>query len=336
MRKVLMLILATFVVSGAVKQAEASVLEQVQEEGVLRCGVRELGPALSYIDEEGRWSGFYPEICRAIAAAVVSDEEGVEFVVTGAGDRFESLLDDRFDVLVESTTWTLGRDTNQLTFMPLYLFDGQGFLYYKPSGIKNISDLTGKSLCVENHTTSIKNLFDFNKTESMDWNIRPFDTMEGAFSAFFDRQCEAISTDILVTASFKQALAPNPEDYDFIDQRISKEPLSAVVRSGDAQWADVVRWIINAMITAEELGITSENISDMRNSNLPVVKQFLGLEGENGKMLGLDERWAERAIKASGNYGELYEKTLGAELGLKRGINDLWTKGGLIWAPPMR
>jgi len=315
--------------------ASASTLERVQEDGVVRCGVRELGPALSYIDEQGKWGGFYPDICRGIAAAVIGDEEGVEFVVTGSDDRFNDLKEDRYDVLVESTTWTLSRDTNGLTYMPLYLFDGQGFLYFKPSGIKTMADLNNKRICVEGHTTSEINLIDHNRTNTTNWDIRKFSTMEGTFSAFFDHQCDAISTDVLVLASFRQALAPDPGQYAFVPERLSKEPLSAVVRDDDAQWADVIRWIVNALINAEELGVTSKNLVEMSNSKSPEINRLLGSEGDLGKKLGLDPRWAERLIRSTGNYGELFERTLGKHLKLERGINDLWTKGGLIWSPPM-
>ncbi|MGB0697641.1 MAG: amino acid ABC transporter substrate-binding protein [Rhodospirillaceae bacterium] len=316
--------------------ASSERLQIILEDGVVRCGVHLLGPGLSHNGADGRWSGFFPDICRAIAAAVLSDEEAVEFVITGTADRFDGLIEDRYDVLVEPATWTLSRDRNDLTFMPMYLFDGQSFLFYKPSGIKTLQDLKGKRICVQDHTTSIANLTDYNESYGMDLEILPFDTMAGNFSAFFERQCDAISTDVLLMASMRQALAPNPDEYDFVPERISKEPLSAVVHSGDPLWEDVVRWVMFALINAEELGITSENLTEMKTSSNPDVRYFLGLEGNNGAALGLDERWAERIVRAVGNYGEIYDRSIGAELGLERGLNALWTDGGLIWSPPMR
>lgn len=334
--KLIAAIVAVLAFTQLAQPAQASTLDTVKEAGVLRCGVQELGPALSYISDNGSWAGFYPNICHAIAAAVLGDAEAVEFVITGSDDRFDNLREDAFDVLVESTTWTLGRDVDGLEFLPMYLFDGQGFLVFKPSGKTKLSDLNGSKICVEGHTTSEGNLHDYAKANHTNWDIRPYGTMEGTFRAFFDHQCDAVSTDVFVIASFRAALAPNPADYVFLPERISKEPLSPVVRSDDAKWADVVRWVVNALIAAEELGITSDNLVDMSNSTNPETRRLLGLEGDIGKQLGLDARWAERAIRTAGNYGELYKKTLDAELNIERGINDQWTKGGLIWSPPIR
>lgn len=333
MKKLLMAAITLLMVAT---EANAGTLDRVKEDGLLRCGVRDLGAALSYINDDGRWAGFYPEICRAVASAVLGDADSVDFIVTSSDARFDELRDEEFDLLIESTTWTLSRDADGLDFLGLYLFDGQGFLTYKPAGYTKLAELKGKSVCIENHTTSIANLRDHSKENDLGFDIRPYNTMEGAFAAFFDRQCDAISTDVLVIASIRQLLAPNPADYDFLPERISKEPLAPVVRSGDDEWADVVQWVIYSLIAAEELGITKDNIETMKTSKSSEVRRLLGVEGDIGAKLGLDVDWAVRAIKQTGNFGELFDATLTKELGIKRGINDLWTRGGLIWAPPVR
>ncbi|WP_413205418.1 amino acid ABC transporter substrate-binding protein [Rhodospirillum sp. A1_3_36] len=316
--------------------AAASTLDSVKDAGVLRCGVQEIGPAFSNIDETGRWVGFYTDFCRATAAAILGDPEAVEFVVVGTDDRFSALRDGDFDVLMSSATWTLSRDVDGLTFMPLYLFDGQGFLVHKVSGAKSLVDLKGGTICVEDHTTSVANVRDYDTSHGMNWTVKPFATVEGAFNAFFEHQCESVTTDVMSLASSWLFLAPNPEDHVILPDRISKEPLSAVVRSDDVQWSDTVRWIINALISAEELGVTSKNVEQMKTSNNPEVRRLLGREGSVGALLGLDEAFAARALAAMGNYGEIYDRTIKKTLHVERGINNLWTKGGLIWSPPIR
>lgn len=314
----------------------ASTLQDVQDEGLLRCGIRDSGSALSYINEEGRWAGFFPDICRAIAVAVLQDKDSVEFIETEAASRFTSLREKEFDVLGEAATWTLGRDADGLDFSTMYLFDGQGFMVYKPTGITNIKGLKGKKICVQTGTTTLGNLKDYNEANQMGMEILEFDTLEGSFSALFDHRCDALTQDVLTMSSIRKAYASNPDEYLLLSERISKEPLSAVVRSGDAQWADIVRWVINTLIEAEELGITQANIEEMKKSQNKSVLRFLGLEGNLGEALGLDPQWAAHIILEVGNYGEIYERTLKKDLNVDRGINNLWTKGGLIWSPPMR
>lgn len=316
--------------------AKASTLEDIKDEGLLRCGIRDSGSALSYINEQGRWEGFFPDVCRAIAAAVLNSKDSVEYILTQAPSRFDTLREEEFDVLVEAATWTLGRDARGLEFSTMYLFDGQGFLTYKPSNIKKMSDLKGKKICVHSHTTTFGNLNDYNDVHKMNMEILEHDTLEGSFSAFFDHQCDALTQDVLTLSSINKAYAPNPSDYALLPERISKEPLSAAVRNDDAQWVDIVRWVINALIEAEELGITQNNIEEMQKSENKSIRRFLGLESNLGESLGLDPKWAENVISAVGNYGEIYERTLQKDLKIDRGINNLWTKGGLIWSPPMR
>jgi len=328
--------LAIICTTFAFPPANASTLEDVKEEGLLRCGIRDSGSALSYIDEQGRWGGFFPDICRAIAAAVLNSKDSVEFITTEAASRFVSLREKEFDVLGEAATWTLGRDANGLDFSTMYLFDGQGFLTYKPSKIESLSDLKGKKICVQTHTTTLGNLQDYNDVHKMNMDILEYDTLEGSFSAFFDHRCDALTQDVLTMSSINKAYAPNPDDYMLLPDRISKEPLSAVVRSDDAQWADITRWVINALIEAEELGITQNKVKDLEKSDNKSILRFLGQEGNLGEALGLDPKWAANVISAVGNYGEIYERTLKKDLKIERGINNLWTKGGLIWSPPMR
>ncbi len=316
--------------------ASASTLDDVREAGVLRCGVQEIGPAFSNINENGRWVGFYTDLCRATAAAVLGDAEAVDVVIVGTDDRFSGLRDGTFDVLMSSATWTLGRDADGLTFLPMYLFDGQGFLSHKASGAKSLADLKDGTVCVEDHTTSVANVRDYDKSRGMNWTVKTFATVEGAFNAFFERQCDTVTTDVMALASSWLFLAPNPEDHEILPDRISKEPLAGVVREGDDEWADAVRWVIYSLIAAEELGVTAQTVDARKTDENPEVRRLLGTEGDLGEKLGMDADFAARALRAMGNYGEIYDRTILKELHVERGINALWTDGGLIWAPPVR
>ncbi|MCF8479612.1 MAG: amino acid ABC transporter substrate-binding protein [Rhodospirillum sp.] len=332
----LLMVATVFAVCLGGRDAAASILDSVKDAGVLRCGVQEIGPAFSNIDETGHWVGFYADLCRATAAAVLGDPDAVEFVVVGTDDRFSALRDGDFDVLMSSATWTMGRDIDGLTFMPLYLFDGQGFLAHKAFGAKDIGDLKNATICVEDHTTSVANVRDYDKTKAMNWTVKTFATVEGAFNAFFERQCDSVTTDVMSLASNWSFLAPNPDEDVILPTQISKEPLSAVVRDGDDAWADAVRWVINALIAAEELGVTSRNVEDMKTAEVPEVRRLLGTEGDLGEQLGLDKTFAVRALEAMGNYGEIYDRTIKKQLHVERGLNNLWVHGGLIWSPPIR
>lgn len=313
-------------------------LETVQDRGTVLCGVTELGRALSTMNAEGDWVGFYPDICRAIAAATTGGADGVEYVMVSTADRFEALTAGAIDVLVEPTTWTLTRDTMGMDFTTTIFHDGQGFLTYVKDGLKSVADLSGRSVCVQGRSTSVDNLVELNNARGLNLDIQEFRTIEGAYSAFFGRRCAALSTDSLILASMRASLAPNPEDYVLLEERVSHEPLAAAVRDDDPRWEDVVRWTLNALIAAERLGITAEDAAAAETpADRPDVARLLN-DGALAERLGLDADWARRAVAAAGNYAEIYERSIGAESGLAlpRGRNALVEDGGLIWAPPLR
>jgi len=313
-------------------------LDEVVARGSVRCGVNELGRALSTLGPEGQWIGFYPEFCRAIAAATTGDKENVDFVMVSTADRFGAVREGAVDVLSEASTHTLTRDAQGLEFPSIVFHDGQGFLVYAKDGIKSVDQLKGKRVCVQGTATSDDNLRDLNKTKAMGMEVMTFTTIEGAYSAFFSRQCEAMSTDALILGSMRLSLAPNPADYILLDERISNEPIGMVIADGDAQWAAIVRWVVNVMFRAEELGVNQANADALRANGSVEARMLLGADGDLGPALGLDSAWAYRVIKQVGNYGEVFDRTIGSgsEFNLPRGRNALVKDGGLLWAPPLR
>lgn len=324
---------------AAAAPSHASTLDTVRDRGYLRCGTTENGRGLGTIEASGRWVGFFPDICRAIAAAVLGNPDYIEFINVSVGNRFDALRDGGVDLLSESSTWTLSRDGGLgLTFPALAVFDGQGFMVHESTGIKQLADLHGATICSQTATTTVANLRDYDRAHGMDFEIIEFSTMEGSYSAFFYRQCIAVSDDSTALASVRQTQAPNPADYRILPEIISKEPLGPVTRDDDAQWTDIVRWSVLVLIAAEEKGITAESLEQMKQEGNAEVRRLLGTDGEMGRFLGLDDGWAARAIAAGGNYGELFERHLGhgSPLNLDRGPNRPWTSGGVLWAPPIR
>lgn len=318
--------------------ASASTLDEVRARGVLRCGVTELGQLLSTINVEGHWIGFYSEFCRAVAAAATGRADDVDFVLVSIHDRFNVLRDGGIDLLAEASTWTLGRDGAGLTFAGIYFMDAQGFIAHRASGLTTIDDLKGRKVCVQDNTTSIDNVREVNGVRGLGMEVKAFGTIEGAYAAFFGHQCDALSTDRMILASMRQLLAPNPEDYVLLPESISKEPIGPVVRENDARWEDAVRWTLFAMIAAEELGVTMANAEEQRRSGGREARRLLGGEPGVGSALGLSDDWAFQVIAQVGNYGEVFERSLGAKslLKMERGVNQLWNRGGLLWAPPIR
>lgn len=318
--------------------AQTSTLETVRARGAMRCGVTELGQLLSTINVEGRWIGFYSEFCRAIAAATTGSADNVDFVLVAIQDRFKVVRDGDVDVLAEASTWTLARDDEGLTFAGNYFMDSQGFLVRRAAGLKGLADMKGRKICVQDNTTSIDNVREVNAVRGLGMDVKAFGTIEGAYAAFFGHQCESLSTDSMILTSMRQLLAPNPDDYLLLPDRISKEPIGPVVRENDSRWEDAVRWTLFAMIAAEELGITQANAAEQRRTGTGEARRLLGGEPGFGAKLGLSEDWAFNVITQVGNYGEVFERSLGGQslLKMERGLNDLWSRGGLLWAPPIR
>ena len=317
-------------------QASAGTLEEVTARGVIRCGVSEYGPALTAMNENGQWAGFYTDFCRAFAAATLGNARAVDFVSVSSLDRFEALRQKAVDVLSEASTWTSERDLGGLAFPATSMMDGQGFLVRRDGGISGLDQLKGRRICVISHATSVGGLNRVNKVRNLGFKIQEYSSIQGSFAAFFDRQCDAVSTDGIILASLRQQLAPNPADYVLLPERITREPLSPVVLKNDRRWEDIIRWTILATIAAEELGITSANVKQHLNSTDPEIRRLLGLDGDMGARLGLDKAWAMRVIEQVGNYGEIYNRNLTKVLGFDRGQNALSSQGGILWSPPFR
>ncbi|CAA7615851.1 amino acid ABC transporter substrate-binding protein [Magnetospirillum sp. SS-4] len=322
--------------TAAPDRAAAGTLDEIKARGVVRCGVNEYGPALTAMNENGQWAGFYTDFCRAFAAATLGNARAVDFISVSSVDRFDALRQKAVDLLSEASTWTLERDLGGLAFPATVLMDGQGFLVQRNSGIGGLDQLKGRRVCVVNHATSVGGLKRVDKARNLGLKIQEYSSIQGSFAAFFDRQCEAVSTDGIILASLRQQLAPNPAEYVFLPERVTREPLSPVVLKDDRQWEDVVRWTVLATIAAEELGITSVNVRGHLNSSDPEVRRLLGLEGDTGARLGLEKDWAVRVIEQVGNYGEIYARNLTKVLGIERGQNALSGNGGVLWSPPFR
>lgn len=326
--------------TGALAQGQPQrpTLEQVKERGVLLCGGHVGAPGFSLPDSQGNWTGFDVEICRAVAAAVLGDATKVRLSPLTSQQRLTALQSGAIDLLVRTTTWTHSRDTNLgLSFTGVNFYDGQGFLVRTSLNLKSAKELDGASICVTTGTTNELNLADWARTNRI--TVRPvvFEQNEETRKAYIAGRCDAFTTDASQLAGIRTALE-KPEDHIVLPDIISKEPLGPLVRKGDSQWFDIVRWTLFALIEAEELGITQANVDQMLASQNPAVQRLLGKSGGHGRMMGLDDEWAYRAIKQLGNYGEMFERNLGqgSPLKLPRGPNDLWTRGGLMYAMPFR
>ncbi len=318
--------------------ASAQTLGEVKARDTLRCGVNTGLAGFAAPDASGRWDGFDIAFCRAVAAAVLSDPEKIEFVPTTGETRFTALTSGEVDLLSRNTTWTLSRDADlKFTFTGINYYDGQGFMVPKELGVTSAEELDGATICIQTGTTTELNLADWFKFKGISYQPVPIQTNAEADQQFLAGACDSYTTDASGLAA-SRATYPNPDDYVILPEIISKEPLGPLVRQGDDEWADVVRWTLNALVAAEEYGVTSGNIEEMTNSENPEIRRLLGVEGELGSMLGLDAEWARRAIEASGNYGEIFARTIGegTTSDLERGLNALWTDGGLQYSPPFR
>jgi general L-amino acid transport system substrate-binding protein len=315
-------------------------LDTIKQRGQVICGVNTGLAGFSAADSQGNWTGLDVDICRAIAAATVGDATKVRFVPTNAQQRFTALQSGEIDVLSRNTTWTLTRDASLgMHFTGVTYYDGQGFMVPVKSKIKSAKQLKGATVCVQSGTTTEKNLTDYSRANNL--GIKPvvFEKVEAATGAYFSGRCQAYTTDASGLASVRNKEAKNPADHVILPELISKEPLGPAVRRGDDEWFAIVKWVVYGLIEAEEYGVTQANVDKLlAESTDPVILRLLGKTEDTGKLLGLDKDWMVRAIKATGNYGEIFERNVGPKtpLNLPRGVNNLWTKGGLMYAPPVR
>jgi len=317
--------------------ASAQTLKAVKDRGSLICGVSQGLPGFSNPDDKGNWTGFDVDFCRALAAAVLNDAAKVKFTPLSAKDRFEPLKTGDIDVLSRNTTWTLSRDVAYGNFAGVTYYDGQGFLVRKSLKVNSALELNGASVCTQTGTTTELNLADYFRANNMKYEVIAFATADETVKAYEAGRCDVFTTDVSQLYAEKLKLA-NANDHVILPEIISKEPLGPMVRHGDDQWFDVVKWTLYAMLNAEELGITSKTVDEALKSNQPEIRRLLGVEGNFGEQLGLTKDWAVRIVKQVGNYGEVFERNVGtgSKLGISRGINRLWTKGGIQYAPPVR
>ena len=316
----------------------AGTLDDVKAKGFIQAGVNGGVFGFSMPDDKGVWRGLDVDTARAIAAAVFGDANKVKCSALTAVQRLPALQSGELDVLSRNTTQTLTRETyNVLNFVHLNYYHGQGFLVPKKLGVKRAKQLGGATVCVLPGTTTEMNAADFFRANNLKWKPVVIEQTTELNKAFYAGRCDCLTSDVSQLAA-QRSVAPNPDDYVLLPEVISKEPLAPVVRHGDDQWYDIVNFTVMALINAEEFGITSKNVNQMLGSQNPGIQRFLGVTPGMGKALGLDDKWAYNIIKQVGNYGEIFERNVGpnTQLGLERGLNDLWTKGGLMYAAPFR
>ncbi len=322
----------------AMAQTGGNTLRNIQSAGYVKCGVSPSLAGFSQPDSAGNWTGIDVDLCRALAAAIFNDPTKVRFSPLSAKDRFTALQSGEIDVLSRNTTWTLQRDTSLgLNFAGVNYYDGQGFMVRKSLNIKSARELSGASVCVQTGTTTELNVADYFRANNLKYEPVVFNTADEVLKAYDSGRCDVFTTDASGVYSQRLSLA-KPDDHMVLPEIISKEPLGPVVRHGDDQWFDIVKWTHFAMITAEELSISKANLDQMLQSTNPEIRRVLGVEGNAGEALGLTKDWVVRIVRHVGNYGEMFDRHLGAgsRLGIARGLNALWTKGGLQYAPPIR
>lgn len=315
-----------------------STLKSVQGRGKLLCGVNTGLPGFSSVDEKGNWTGLDVDVCRAVAAAVLGDADKVEFKPLTAKERLTAVQSGEIDLLSRNTTWTLSRDTAQgLHFTGISYYDGQGFMVSKALGVKSARDLDGAAVCILAGTTTELNLADYFRTHGMTYQPVVFDTADQTSRGFEAGRCDVLTSDQSQLYGLRIKLA-EPDKAVVLPDVISKEPLGPVVRQGDDDWFNIVRWTLFALVNAEELGVTSDNVDAMKSSSNPEVRRLVGVEGGAGNGLGLGDDWVYQIIKRVGNYGEVFKRNVGADspLQIERGLNALWKDGGLQYAPPFR
>ena len=318
--------------------AQTSTLDTVKGRGQLQCGVSTGLAGFGAPNDAGQWQGLDVDICRAVSAAVFKNVDKIKFVPLTAKERFTALQSGEIDLLSRNTTWTMSRDTAAgLNFTGISYYDGQGFMVKKTLDVVSAKELSGASICVQTGTTTELNLADYFRSNKIEYNPVVFEKLSEALAAYNAGRCDAFTTDVSQLYSIRLTLG-NANDHIVLPEIISKEPLGPVVRQGDPRWANIVRWTLFAMINAEELGVTQGNVDQMKASKNPSVRRLLGVEGEYGAAVGLDNDWAYQIIKLVGNYGESFDRNVGAgsPLGIARGQNALWRDGGLQYAPPIR
>ena len=336
------LTVAGLVAGGAFAEAHtgSATLQAVKDRGSLNCGVTTGLVGFAAPNAQGEWEGFDVAVCRAVAAAVLGDPNAVNFVPTTGKTRFTALASGEVDLLARNTTWTFSRDTDlKFDFIGVNYYDGQGFMVPSSLGVTSAKDLDGATVCIQTGTTTELNLADFFRSNNMNYEPVPIETNAEANQQYLAGACDVYTTDASGLAATR-ATFENPGDHVILPEIISKEPLGPLVRHGDNEWGDIVRWTLNALISAEELGITSANVNDMAGTagDNPEVNRLLGTEGELGAMIGLENDWAVNAVAAVGNYGEIFEQNIGEStpIGLARGLNAQYTDGGLLYSPPFR
>ncbi len=327
------------VATGAIP-GQAATLDDVKAAGTLKCGINTGLPGFAYTDDAGNWTGFDVAYCRAMAAAVLGDANAISFVNLTGKTRFPALASGEIDVLSRNTTWTYSRDVDLgFTFIGVSYYDGQGFIGRTALGISSATELDGASVCIQTGTTTELNLADFFRVNGISYEPVPIETNAEARAAYEAERCDVYTTDASGLAATRTTFE-DPSMHMVFPEIISKEPLGPLVRQGDDQWADIARWTLNALITAEELGVTQANVGEMAAAagDHPEINRMLGSEGSLGEMLGLDADWAARAIAAEGNYAEIFDRYIGKDspLALGRGLNALYTDGGILYSPPFR
>jgi general L-amino acid transport system substrate-binding protein len=335
--------LTAFAVQPALAQAQdkpkdRGTLQGVKDRGSLSCGVSQGLPGFSSPDDKGNWTGLDVDVCRALAAAIFNDSTKVKFVPLSAKDRFTALQSGEIDVLSRNSTWTLSRDTSLgLNYTGISYYDGQGFMIRKSLKVNSALELNSASICVQTGTTNEQNVSDYFKGNNMKYELIAFGTADETLKAYESGRCDVFTSDVSQLYAERLKLAA-PNDHAVLPEVISKEPLGPVVRHGDDQWFDIVKWTLFAMINAEEYAVTQKNVDEMAKSNKPELKRIFGTDGNLGEQLGLTKDWVTRIIKATGNYGESFDRNVGAgsKLGIARGLNKLWNQGGLQYAPPIR
>jgi general L-amino acid transport system substrate-binding protein len=323
---------------AAVTAAQAGTLDDVKAKGFIQCGSNTSLIGFGVPDDQNNWTGLDVDFCRALAAAIFNDPTKVKFTPLSAKERFTALQSGEIDVLSRNTTWTMSRDTSLgLKFAGVTYYDGQGFMVKKSLGVNSALNLNGATVCTQTGTTTELNLADYFKANNMTYQVVAFEAETEVLKAYQDGRCDVYTTDQSGIYAQRLKLA-GPDDHVVLPEIISKEPLGPVVRQGDDAWFNVVKWTYFALLNAEELGITSKNVEEMKNSTNPEVSRFMGKEGDFGTGIGLTNEWAAQIVKHVGNYGEIFERNLGesSQLKIARGKNALWSKGGLQYAPPIR
>jgi general L-amino acid transport system substrate-binding protein len=337
MKRVIVLIAAICSLGVLLPAASAQTLKAVKDRASLICGVGQGVAGFSLPDDKGNWTGFDVDFCRALAAAVLNDATKVKFMPLSAKDRFEPLKTGGIDVLSRNTTWTLSRDVAFGNFTGITYYDGQGFMVRKALKVNSALELNGASVCTQTGTTTELNLADFFRSNGMKYEVIAFGTADETVKAYEAGRCDVFTTDVSQLYAEKLKLA-NANDHVILPEVVSKEPLGPLVRHGDDQWFDIVKWTLYGMLNAEELGVSSKTVDEAMKSNQPEIRRLLGVEGNFGEQLGLTKDWMVRVLKQVGNYGEVFDRNVGtgSKLGISRGLNRLWTKGGIQYAPPIR